>query len=260
MQISWLTLFTTSLKQIIIKLLKYINAVLIACILSGFLLLPASLYARDQPLNFNQQIERLKTAKKVTVVLSRPDVYSGKLDRLESLERYEGDNLRLRRMYGCNFASENRQKIKKLVDSLREQGITTSEYHHLPYATITIYFNDANDHEVRLSFGRQYLNKSTVDGEMELPTQDAPLKLSIGKDVYRDVYNWASNEAQLEQGLVIDGYWWVSESDMDRLNGCKIITNKNYYRNNLQQICSSSEFERILADECPTGWQPFTQK
>lgn len=219
-----------------------------------------SAYADEKPLSFNQQIERLKTAKKVTVVLSRPDVYSGKLNQLESLERYEGDNLRVRRMYGCNFASENLQKIKKLVATLLEQGITTSDYHHLPYATITIYFNDANEHEVRLSLGRQYLNESTVDGELQLPTQDAPLKVSVGKNIYRDVYNWASNDAQLEQGLVIDGYWWVSDSDANRLNGCQIITKKNYYRNNLQQTCTSSEFERMLPDECPAGWEPFTQK
>lgn len=185
-----------------------------------------TLHAEEKTSGFNQQIEQLKMSKKVTVVLSMPDTYDGTLNRLESLERYEGDNLRKMRVYGCNFSSHNNQAIKNLVNSLQKQGIAVSDYHHLPYATVTIYFNDANNKEVRLSLDRQHLNESTVDGEMQLLPQDAPLKVSVGKNAYREIYNWVSNEGLYEDGPEIDGYHVVSENNKYHILGCKVITKK----------------------------------
>lgn len=203
-----------------------------------FILMVASIQnvSAQESINLQAILKEMALAKKVTVVMTRPSRYTGSQQHslTESFERYEGDNLSRLRVHGCGFANNDDESIQILVKSLQNNKTTSSDYHHLPYTRVNIYFLMEDDNEVRVSFGRPYHNDDKVDGEIKLPTLEATLKINVDHKIFRDIYQWVSSQAHYERLDTQSERW-----EMIKLNDpefkqnaltCKMLAEPDYYQ------------------------------
>lgn len=228
---------------------------------------PMSAYAEEKNINFKQQINLLKTAKKATVYISnRP--YSGSIN-IESVKHNH-----------CRFVAKEGKSIDGLIEILRrsEVKMTSHSKSHLPVIGMVVELVSGDDSTIEFAFGREYLNEKTVSGEFILPSK-LNESLLASNNIHRDMYDWirdaeifvASNPAKWQsvenceltrsKGLFKEeqGYQsCVSRRQglvQDEINQCLGIKNKNFYRQNANQACAQNEFYMPSPNVCLTGWK-----
>lgn len=92
--------------------------------------------------------------------------------------------------------------------------------------------------EGRLSLGRQYLNDTKIDGEIQLPDQKVIYKITVNEEIYGDLYQWVSINAHYER-LDTGSYLWkvLQLNDLDFKRNertCNVLTNPGYYESHAQ--------------------------
>lgn len=232
-------------------------------------------------LDFKQQIEMLKKAKKATVVLYAP------LRKTES-ERYDGDNAKFIKTFGCNFVNLAQDKIANLVGLLKHNHLKyiPQKNPYLPYLGVSIYFTYENGQEGQILLGRQYLGETTIDGELKLAPSFHAMTVLIDNSIYRDIYNWITH-SEIERGAGYNGsdypYYnrekriWITLKDVEQglaapysesyerkwtttyLETCEKYQHADYYRNSTKQTCTIPKLERAYPDVCEVGWKPPMQ-
>lgn len=228
---------------------------------------PMSAYAEEKNINFKQQINLLKTAKKATVYISnRP--YSGSIN-IESVKHNH-----------CRFVAKEVKNVEDLIEILKraELKMISNSKSHLPVIgmVIELVLNDGST--MGFAFGREYLNENIVDGELILPSKLNNISLLANSHVHRDLYNWIRGAevpvtANPEKWQLIENCeftkskgWFRDEKSyqacvsvrqglvQDEVNQCLAIKNKFFYRENIGQGCAQSEFYRPTPNVCLTGW------
>jgi len=200
-----------------------------------------------EPLDFNQQIERLKKAKKVSVIIS--GVPS---DATESTIDQTRDSLR--RLVGCYFYVTNQGETSQLIANFKLLNIRRVSHakSFLPYVNIAIRFDFANGEQAHLLMGSVYPNESMVDGEMYMQGQSAPYTFVINKMIHRDIRRWLVNNGQM-----VD----PTSCGHPRYCGtlaayCHYYVKTDFFRSKSDQTCKISDFDRSMPDYCERGWEP----
>jgi len=203
-------------------------------------------YAGEQ-LNFYQQIERLKKAKKVSVILSKtPDQTIG------NTKDQTRDSLH--QLVGCYFYVTHQSEIKHLIANFEQLNIkkTSQAISFLPYANVAIRFDFANGKQTQLLIGSLYPNESTVDGEMYIDGQPAPQSFVINRMIHRDIRRWLVNNGQMVEPTSCGHPSYCKQL----ASICRSEVKVDFYRSKPNQTCSVSDFHRPIPDYCESGWEP----
>jgi len=203
-------------------------------------------YAGEQ-LNFDQQIERLKKAKKVSVIVSGTPS-----DAIGNTKDQTRDSLR--KLETCYFYVTNQSETRHLIANFKQLDIRKVPHAEsfLPYVNIAINFDFANGEQTKLLIGSLYPNESTVDGEMYIHSQSASYTFVINKMIHRDIRRWLVNNGQM-----VD----PTSCGHPRYCGsvaayCRYYVKADYFRSKPNQTCKVSDFDRPIPDYCERGWEP----
>ncbi len=114
------------------------------------------LYAKDESIDFPQQLKTLQTAKTATVVLIRPsEIFPNGLVDEDYFKKI-----------GCHFTTQDSALIADLVKVLKRSRIKkiAVDDSFLPVLGAGVYLTFANGTDAKFLFGREYVNEETVDG------------------------------------------------------------------------------------------------
>lgn len=203
-----------------------------------------SAYAEEKNANFNQQIEQLKKAKKVSVILSQASHGAGN-DRYQA--RYW-----LSRLDGCHYSVTDPSKIRYLIANFKQLNIQSisQEKSFLPSVGISIRFDFANSKQIQMLMGDSYPNESEVDGEVYVNAQTVSQTFVISRMIHRDLRRWLAKYGQISEAKSCG-------LDCKHLSYyCRLEVEKDFFRSNPNQTCKISDFYRLMPDYCESGWQP----
>lgn len=214
-------------------------------IISSFLLATFA-YAED-PHSFNQQMEQLRAAKRVAVILSqRPDSIIGNTkDRARDA---------LVRLDACHYFVTDQSEINQLIANFKQLNIKkiAQDKSFLPYESIAIRFDFANSTQTQMLIGFPYPKESTVDGEMYINSQSTPQTFVISRMIHRDIRRWLVKHGQLGEPTSCGHPRYCEQL----ARYCRSEIKVDFFRSNPHQTCKTAEFYRPMPDYCESGWQP----
>jgi hypothetical protein len=184
---------------------------------------------------------------------------------------------------GCYFISEDKARIKALIDILKKADIKqVSSNESFFYHNVRISYEGVSSAKftlddgtiVILGFDLEYTYEPTVDAMLFLPNQQQ-VPLSANWTMNRELFHWArkigtptvsldklraSNEGALETPADDEAY--SRKEQQQYIAGCKgKIRSNNYYRDpTIYQTCASGSDDVIFyqrhPDICASGWTP----
>jgi len=231
-----------------VKLLRGLSATYRCWWLMGFFIhllfvSVMNVYAGEQ-LNFNQQIERLKKAKKVSIILSQASHGAGN-DKYQA--RYWLD-----RLDGCYYYVTEPSEIAYLIANLKQLNIksVSQEKSFLPSVGIAIRFDFTNNKQMQVLMGDIYPNESVIDGEVYMNAQSTPQTFMINRMIHRDIRRWIAKHGQISKAKS------CGSNCKHLLYYCRLEVEKDFFRSNPNQTCGIPEFYRTMPDYCERGWEP----
>ena len=238
-----------------VGLVKHVRRVVRKFALVG-LLSPVILNAENKGLDFNQQIDMLKTAKSVTVTISNPA--RGNL--------YNYDWVKSHPKYGCTYSSQDPARIAQLLQAFKNTKVREIPINEsfLPVVQSEIYFTLPNNTEAQLLFGREYINEQTIDGEYNLEGNLTETSILANRLLSEDLLNWVQQIAFEEKGAAskllnnvdVERQNWLSVHSI--MESCNRMLSTKFYRDYQikNQTCDTNAFYQARPDICPSGWLP----
>lgn len=226
--------------------------------ISGFAFIP---YAVGDQSSFSEQIEQLKAAKKISVILSQgPDRMLGGVDKDKIINS-------LQQLDGCHYSVTEPSEVKKLIANFKQLHIKSipQEKSFLPYSSIAMRFDFPNGKQKNILLGYFYTNELTVDGELYSDNQLPPQTFLIDRMVHRDIRRQLVKHAQINLPTCKNLSSCKFEADF-----CRQKLAKDFFRSDPSQVCifgraikngkdviyTTTDFDRPLPDYCDTGWEP----
>lgn len=223
------------------------HCLFIRCFFVGLLFAPVMSAYAGEKINFDQQIERLKKAKKVSVIVSGTPS-----DAIGNTKDQTRDSLR--KLERCYFYVTHQSETRHLISNFKQLQIRKIPHakSFLPYVNIAIRFDFANGEQTKLLIGSLYPNESKVDGEMYIQGQSAPYTFVINKMIHRDIRRWLVNHGQM-----VD----PTSCGHPRYCGslaayCHYYVKADFFRSRPNQTCKVTDFDRPIPDYCERGWEP----
>jgi hypothetical protein len=171
----------------------------LAWVLSSLLILPISLYAADKPLSFNQQIEQLKVAKKVTLNFTSSldcQGYCAPIDGFELNRAIE----ELESVRALSYVTTNQAAITKLIETLNKSVVKTPspETPQLMYVNFLITFEMKDHIKTQLLVGKYYEADPTIEAELRNDKSEVKT-LALDKMVHKTLRDWVLQYAQIDK-------------------------------------------------------------
>ncbi len=188
---------------------------------------------------------------------------------------------------GCYFISEDKARIKALIDILKKANIKQipenesffyRSYQDTSEGASSARFTLDDGAVITLKFGPEYTYEPAVDAMFFLPNQQQ-VPLSANWTMNRELFHWArkigtptvsldeirvSHEAVGFIAAFGDNEAYYKKKQARRMAGCKgEIWRNNYYRDpTIYQTCASGSDDVIFyqrhPDICASGWIPRT--
>lgn len=239
---------------------------------------------------YNQQLEQLKKAKRITVFLNTP--YTGYTSRPYAKATEQ--------LFTCQYISSKPSDIEGFVNIFKQasiEGVTEIES-HLPIIGASAHFSMFDGKDIEVLLGREYVNENLLDGVIIGLPNNSPITIAANNSnhqLMRDIFNWAKDTKETRAGQYyyqpkvvdeIQRQWIFKDAarlgrsgmealrDMEEmykrsqqkaleieLNRCQRIPAIQYYRSDRKSICKAITdglpipYSGESSDFCATGWQ-----